>query len=1235
MANDAETIYAFRRNLVLAASAGTGKTHSLVGILVHLLVGASELGGGPHEPVDPGRVLATTFSRKAAAEIRARVVEELEKLAAGDPAAKYAAGLDAALERTGRRRGGAGEVGEVARRAREALAKVGRAQIGTLHGFASSILHAHALEAGLSPSFELADEETTRTRLEEGIARAIEVLAASPADERALERLVAAAGGVERLVAQIAGALARLEEDGRGAGSLVVYETDAAAIESQMRDVLDHARALAHLPKFEAPAAPLLRAWDAGDEAALGPALEAFITVRSSPKDVAEAREWFDFRDAVLPGKTNPERARSLFARWRLRPEFGASARFVRDLLVACEREVRTAAGHASSLGYGDLLRAARDLLRDRPDVAAELGASLDVALIDEVQDTSRLQRDLLLLLWQRDPASRAPGTHPRIGEVRGEGLLVVGDRKQSIYAFRGADVSVFAEVCVGLAGSPARRALGIEAGRAWEPEEPRADFVALRHNRRGEPELLAFANELSAQRFRPGEPAELYEIAYVPQTEDLLPPSPPAHPAELVLRTSWLRVPLEERQRASSASDEASVIAARVRDMVASSALRVRGEALRWRHFAVLAETNRMLDNVAYAMACSGVPYVVAGSGFYNAREVRDLAAMLALLIDPGESWAILEVLRGSWGGVRDETLLALTDPHAGLAPVGPAWDRSREAPRRAAIHPDDREMLAAIRRVVEPLHRDLDRLGPGAALREAVHALELEAVLVQLPRGPQRVANVRKLLTLADRRRDARALLERLDDAAEREVAEGEAATFSEEDDAVRLLTVHASKGLDFPVVFLPEVGKDARRIEREAFRLDLGADDEPPAIVARVVDDDGQRYDGPSYDRALDDARRRDRAERQRLAYVASTRASHAMFFVGDRAQPQAGETEAYAATTAAALRAIAESPERRGRAMLDVEETIPPPLRRSPFALSTLAQEANEGEAADAWAPLPRPTWRALPIATTALQDFAHCPRRFELAHVLDLPEHSGPFVEPIARDEPAGEGDAPRPDALAEGTLAHRVLERVDAASFGALLLARAEATRMLARAGVASDDPKHGVVLGRVLRFLGGAYAARIAAQKAEIARDVAFVLDLRDAESRAVTLRGAIDLVVRWRDGSVDALDYKRARAASPEAHALELDAYALAARSLFPGTSRIRTGIVFLAGGGEEPVWRSTDSRAVETDEAIAARIASLGARLVEARWTERFPRAPIATCRAIRCGYVRHCYPDTPGS
>src|SRR5262249_23283349 len=144
----------------------------LVGVLIHALLGASELGGRrPAPPVDPARIVATTFSRKAAAEIRARLVVELERLAARDPGAKYRADLDAACARAGV---SPWLDNEVAARASRALEGIARAQIGTIHGFASTIARAYALEAGTSPSYEIAGEDETRARTEEAIVRVLE-----------------------------------------------------------------------------------------------------------------------------------------------------------------------------------------------------------------------------------------------------------------------------------------------------------------------------------------------------------------------------------------------------------------------------------------------------------------------------------------------------------------------------------------------------------------------------------------------------------------------------------------------------------------------------------------------------------------------------------------------------------------------------------------------------------------------------------------------------------------------------------------------------------------------------------------------------------------------------------------------------------------------------------------------------------------------------------------------------
>jgi ATP-dependent helicase/nuclease subunit A len=1203
--DEEDTLYSFAKNLVVVASAGTGKTHSLVGVLVHLMMGGCDDAGGLRAPQDPTRIVATTFSRKAAAEIQSRLVLELGRLVDHQPGAAYRESLLRACDRA---RAPRWSEGELAERARRALDGVGRAQIGTLHGYATSLVRAHALELGLSPGFEVADEAVSRERSHAAVAKVLD--AHADRDEDALRSLVAVSGGVDRLMDQIVRSLDRLGEDGHSAAELVYSNDDTRKIELQMAMLLEHARGLERDRTLGAPATALRIAYASGDEAATEDAAATLTAVAARGARGPEAEAFFAFRSGLM-GVTNADKGRGLARLWRTRGRIVPCASLARTLLLESEEVMAREALREGILSFGDVLRAARDVLRDRPDVAARVGASIDALLVDEFQDTSRLQRDLVLLLWEQDPAARRPGTLAKLPGVRPRGLLVVGDRKQSIYGFRGADVAVFAELCVGLAGTRAREALGIEPGAVWEPEQPAADFVALRHNRRGADELLTFANAYSRVRLRAAaSPPELFEIDYVPATEDLLPPPERASSGLPHPRTTWLRVAIRPSAPTSGRLDEATTIARRIIDIVQLGAPTVRAKAPRWADIAVLALRHETLDAAAYALARAGVPYVVAGKSFYSAREVRDLAAMLALIVNPGDKLALLEVLRGPWAGVRDESLLGLTDPHKGLAELSD-WGRGG---RRGLIRREDRAAVASVRAVVEQLRLVVDRLGPAEILREAVRALGLLQVLVQLPRGEQRVANVQKLLAIAERTLDARALLEMLNRAADQQTAEAEAATFSDEDDAVRLLTVHASKGLDFPIVFLPEAGAQQRTEARGAIAIELGSGDTPSSISVRYADDDGFVHEPPSYTSARAGSARRDAAERVRLAYVAATRASEAIFFVGDRRVPSGGATDAFLKTTAGALALLAEDDASRAHAQLEVVE-VPVPGRVEP-------RQAHR----DDWTPaapfaLGVPAWRSLSIATTSLQDFQHCARRFQLAALLGMPERftsqSGVRAEPQAVPG--------RRDARAMGTLAHRVLERADASLFG-----RRDATKplgaLVAQMGVAPEDEQHADIVERVARFLRSGYAQGIAQQGAQVWREQPFVLRLADREGRAVLLRGTVDLLVSWPDGSVDVVDYKRARVASAEPYGLQLDAYVLAADELVPGASNVRAGLVFLGSASPEPIWRVS-----ARPETVREQLASLGARLVEARWREVFPPVERRRCDAIRCGYVGLCHPE----
>ena len=1159
-------LYAMPRNLVLAASAGTGKTHALVGVVVHLLLGARDGGA-----VDPARIVATTFSRKAAAEIRARVAIEVERLALDPAASVYAAGIREFVSRDA----------EIAKRARKALAKLPQARFGTLHSFATGIVQRYAVEIGLGPGFELATEADARARAEDALARALERRLETQPDQ--LRGLAEAAGGVDRLIASMRRVLGQLEEDGRAAGELAIDANDVVALEKQMQALIEHARAISDHPKAEAAARELGSAWDSGDGARIEEAAAGLTALSAAGKKTPALESFFAFR-AELSGTTNPERGRRLARAWRARHLFGEAAVLVRDIVAEAETDIEEVGRARAMLGFGEVLRAARSLLRDRPDVRTEINGGIDALLVDEFQDTSRVQRDLLQLLWTTDES--VSGIVPPISAMRGAGLLVVGDRKQSIYGFRGADVGVFAELAVGLAGGLAREALGIPVGVTWEPKEPLADFHALRHNRRSVPSILAFANAFSARRFQVGEPPpELFEIAYVPETEDLL--VPPEKSAELGSpRTTWLRV--GAKGPSSTRLEEALVIAKKVAALASSGT--------KYREMAVLATTNGMLDAVAFALAQAELPYVVAGKSFFRAREISDLSAMLSLVLEPTDRLAMLEVLRGPWAGIHDETLLGLVEQGRGLG---------LEERDGALVHPEDRAAVSAIAELVSSLHRCAGRLGAGAILREALVATSFEDVLLAMPRGQQRVANVQKLLAMADRQPDARAFARWLSEAKEQELAESEAATFSEKDDAVRLLTIHASKGLDFPIVFVPEIGAGAPRTDKGVARVTLGAGDGANVLSVRVSDETGLVLEPPAYARGYATARRRDRAERQRLAYVAMTRAADAMYLVGGRTTDRV--LDPAASSLAVVEQIAADMPE-----ILTIEDApVPAMERRAPVEI----------EAADVAAVVERavPAWKVLPIAPTALADFDHCPRRFELIHLLGLPEH-------VRRK--GGARAAGTLDAQTQGTIAHAILEQLPAEAF----LSPASAalpelvTRALEGAGVAPDRTEHAAIAGRVARFLGSSYASRFGPESAGVAREVAFVLPIVDAEGRAVTLRGSMDLVVTWPDGTVDVVDYKSARGGETDGYAFQLDVYALAAHAMYPDAARVRAGLSFLGAGDGEPVWRELPSA-----DAVRFRIATLGTSLVAARWNDSFPRVAIDRCEAIYCGFIGRCHPE----
>jgi ATP-dependent helicase/nuclease subunit A len=1167
-------LYAFRRNVVLVASAGTGKTHALVGVIVHALLGCSDLGAN----IEPARVAATTFSRKAAAEIRSRLVTELERLAFGTTS-PYATDLDAAAKRLSI----AWDSATCQSRARRVLAGIEHATIGTLHSVAYTIARAHALTVGLPPSFAVASEDESEAWANDAVAMAMTEHAQRDGD--AIRDLFRLMRGSDRAQAELVRLLGALEEDGRPASALVLPEGDDEALSSRMEALVSRARDLVADSSHGDAASAVLAAHEEGDVHSLAEAAGDLLSVRKTRGEESPV----SMRDG-LPGSSNRDKGEILAHAWAARERIAPTAALVRDLLARSQELLADAHARAGAVGFGAALRLARDALRDDPRAAARVSSSFDALLVDEFQDTSRVQVDLLRLLWERDPRSRAPGAMPVVGDLRPRGLLVVGDRKQSIYAFRGADVAVFVSTCVELAGERACDALDVPRSSVQLPARTTADLFALRENHRSNAAIIEFVNAFSRECLR-ADGDDLSEARYAESVESLVPSPRTVMPTDK--RVTWLRPPGEARD--TTRLDDATIAAT----YIARSVFTEHGddgEPLAYRDFAILAQSNEMLDAAAFALSRAGIPHVVAGRGFFAAREVQDLLALLRFVDRPDDRAALLAVLRGPFAALSDRTLLGLTEPHRGLVTDLERWDVLE---RRGFVEDEDRDALERVRSALRALRRSADRLGPGRTLREAVRELEIEQTLLLLPRGIQRIANVRKLLRIADEEATIRALLDRVA-LAEARAREPEAATFADDDDAVRLVTMHASKGLAFRVVILPEL--KARPVQSPNTMLGIDLRSDPPRLATKLLDDRGEPITVPSLVDLVARDRARLRADRRRLFYVAVTRARERIVFVGDAKVTGRGDPSLGALVSTLAQGGFGSAHVEMREAAIEEAPAIGP----RPDAPDLVLAPPNP------------PRTIEVAIAPTALQDFHHCARRFELVHLVALPE---PTPTALGRFREDG---APATNARAEGDALHRVLEHAGDDAFGA-----ADAADRARAALAACDAPLEPEAEARVLRaatrFLESDYARAVRAAGARTWRERPFVVGITSAET-TVTLRGAMDLVVLWPNGDVDVVDYKRARGPDPRPHALQLDVYALAARELATDGARIRAGAAFLGGeGAMEPRFRPPiDAPKLE------AHLSMLAKNLVEARRRTLFTRAPAKTCHAIGCGYFTLCHP-----
>ncbi|MCP9470249.1 MAG: UvrD-helicase domain-containing protein [Nitrospira sp.] len=831
------------RNVVVIAGAGTGKTTLLVNRLVNLLMRQPE-------PIPIMRIVALTFTNKAATEMKIRLRERLTVLARPSAAASMrSSGGGALSSRELEARYGL-DSEAVATLARAALADLEKAQIGTLHGFAAHLLRLHALESGVDPDFREDDGQ----RFDEHFAASWDLwldreLSRSGPHHRLWRRVLTSVSpdSIRDMARALCGELVDLDALQRQVSSDAMPE----AVVRWLRQQQERAGRLLQIhdrPKrrkvehMVAAAASLMKL--VAEEGLAG--LRRLSTEERQwlEKDVGDSVagwEEKDFHEAAALIET----ARQLLA------VDESVFRDLLSLLLPLVRQVRDTFVTQGWLSFDGLLARARTLLYDHPPVRERIKREYRAVLVDEFQDTDPVQYEIVLALSERlgESAARWQDLSLEPGK-----LFIVGDPKQSIYAFRRADIEAFDRVVEKIEG---------EGGTV----------LTLTTNFRSDAALLEPVNGVFDRLF---ERRPLVQPANVP-LEAGRPRGAMSIEPGVRLHVVVPREPDVSFDAAEATRADGEMVARWLADEVLSN------PSIKPGHVALLFRKLTQADAYLDALRRHDIAYVIEGEKhFYRRQEVIDLVNLLRVLDHPHDEVAWAGLLRSPLGGLTDRQLYELRQ--TGLCDY-------RFVDRLAGwSHP----AAAAVQRLyahLRWLHRAIAGLPLAEAMDRIFDRLPILEVAAASLHGEQAVANLLKVRQMAASFADRPHMtfsrfVDLMSTRLEEQPDESESPLTEESLDAVHVLTIHKAKGLEFPIVVLPGLhqgsgrGRDVQQVSYDwssgIYGLALGRHRSLGSLLVASKQ------------------RLREEAERRRLLYVGMTRAKDLLVLTGGVTARSAGET-----------------------------------------------------------------------------------------------------------------------------------------------------------------------------------------------------------------------------------------------------------------------------------------------------------------------------------------------------
>jgi ATP-dependent helicase/nuclease subunit A len=830
----------FDHNLVVTAGAGTGKTTLLVDRLVHLLLRNPE-------PLKITEIVALTFTNKAANEMKLRLRERLQSYLAvsldrepaNDAEANLYREIESLIERYQLSKR------DLDARVHDALRNMERSDIGTIHSFAATLLRLYPLEAGVDPQFKEDDGKQFEHIFDEQW-------------DLWLDQELGLTGHHDDAWRKILRKLT-LDQINALAKSLCfeTVELGLAKPNSMNDEPLECLQAWLRSLKSRATALLKVHTENRQNEKLVGAALmvigefldrggfsenassdaRSLVAEKSVNKDL---QDWSEID--VIEAQELVRAARGLV---QVDEEL---TRLLWEVLIPFVEKFREFFVREGFVSFDGLLIRARNLVRDYPRVRQALKRQFRAILIDEFQDTDPTQYEILLYLAEQSDRTAQDWRNVRLTPGK---IFVVGDPKQSIYAFRRADIEAYLEVVEKLIKAQD----GIEC--------------RLTVNFRSHAAILDVINAIFERLIQP--------------RAGVQPPYIAIHPAPQRVSSSALAPdtrPLPKVMvRKIVAGDE---------DMSAEDARRIEGESLaRWLKDEILEKTVILNSKAEHVRAKprdvailfrkltdihdylepfrrNGIRYVVEGERhFYAAKEIVDAVNLLRAVENPYDRLALVGVLRSPLGGLNDQIVYEL--------------HRENLIDYREVKRLKDKAFpttVAELYQKLARLHNETSKLRVAAAVSHIFASLPLKALAACSFHGEQAVANLEKLRQQAELlgREGLTTLKEAIHQLQQRVLEikeEGESVLAEENLDAVRIMSIHKAKGLEFPIVILA--------------RCQAGADGRQPVNAEALFDWStgltGVRV-GRTWDLAglyiAEKARLRAKEEQKRVFYVAMTRA-----------------------------------------------------------------------------------------------------------------------------------------------------------------------------------------------------------------------------------------------------------------------------------------------------------------------------------------------------------------------